>query len=331
MFQVSWSKIRTWRTCKRSYWYKYNEGLKKKSPPLPLLRGAALGEMLDLRAMKKNGLKALDKYAETYRLLFIEEQEMYGDFIGDLTKIYQGYCETYDKEGFEYTGIELELKVKLTKNIEFVGYIDKIVRDKEKLLWEMDHKSHKNIPGEDQRYADLQQVFYVWGYNQGVKKEKNKLSGVLWDYIRTKPPTVPEQLKNGELSRRANMDTTYSTYLAEIKSLKLDPANYRDILERLKSEPNTFFQRVKLPSSNDAMTKTVVQDMINTAQEIYFVTGVGVLPWTKDQATRSMSNWNCPGCEFFEVCQTELRGYDASFIKKTRYTDREEIADVKIK
>lgn len=322
MFEVSWSKIKTWRHCRKQYQYKYFERIQRKAPALPLIRGSALGEMLDARALGKDPKKVLAKYEKEYRTLFIEEQEMYGDFIGDLRRIFNNYVLNYKDEKLEYLGIEVEVRVKLTKSIEFHGYIDKIVKDKNGQLWELDHKSHKSIPDEDNRYSDLQQVFYTWAYNKMVKP-KDQVSGVIWDYIKTKPPTIPESLKAGGLTKRANIDTTYETYLEEINRLKLNPKDYTEILTSLKKGPNTFFQRVKLPEVNGPMVETVVGDLIDTAEEIEVAHSIkprdfrGVRNMTKD----------CSFCEFFELCQTELRGYDSSFIRKTKYVPRENSRD----
>ncbi len=317
MAEVSHSKIKTARRCWKMFDYRYRQRIKKKAPPLPLIRGSMLGEMLNARALGTDAERILKKYEKEYGKLFREEKEMYGDIIGDVRAIFRNYDNHYENEKLEYIGIEVEVRVPLTPEIEFIGFIDKVVKDKNRQIWNMDHKSHKSIPSEDNRYADLQQLFYVWAYNKTVKP-REQMSGIIWDYLRTKPPTIPESLKAGGLTKRKDLDSTYEVYLTEIKRLKLDPKDYAEPLERLKKGPNQFFQRVKLPESNGSMVTTVVNDLIDTAKSIQGNT----------LTTRNMT-WDCPQCEFFELCQTELRGYDSSFIRKTKYVKREDSEDVR--
>jgi hypothetical protein len=319
MFQVSWSKISLWRKCRQAYHYRYDQNLDKKAPAVYLIKGNVLGEMLDARAQAKDASKVLDVYAKKYASLFVEEQEMHGNFVEDVERIYAGYCREYADEKLKYIAVEMELKVKLTLKIEFIGYIDKLVRDSNKQIWIMDHKSMGSIPDENNRYSDLQQVFYGWSYNQTVKP-KLEASGIIWDYLRTKPPTIPETLKNGQLTVRANIDTDYYTYKSEINRLGLKMTlPYAETLERLKAQPSKFFQRVQLPLSNSTMVSQVVEDLTHTAEEIFaYENTSGTAPHGRNM-TR-----DCPQCTFFELCQSELRGYDSAFIRKTKYVTREE-------
>jgi hypothetical protein len=139
----------------------------------------------------------------------------------------------------------------------------------------------------------------------------SKLSGVIWDYIRTKPPAVPEQLKNGELTKRKNIDTTYDTYLGEINRLKLNPKDYAEILSQLKPRADMdFFQRIRLPTPGKDLIYNVVHDATETAKEIQRLGGVSKV--------RSMDR-TCKQCEFYSLCSAEFRGHDSDFIRKSEY------------
>jgi len=199
------------------------------------------------------------------------------------------------------------VRVDIAPGIVFTGHIDKMPIDKHGRVWNMDHKSHKKIPDPEDRFADLQQVFYMWAMPlSGYPKP----SGVIWDYLRTKPPAIPEQLKNGGLSQRQNIDTDYDTYLSEVKRLKLKEKDY-PILKELKVRGSMdFYQRVQLPMPGKAMVENAVADI--QASAVRMKQHGGVRP------VRSMDR-TCKSCNFYSLCQAEFRGLDASHIRKTEY------------
>lgn len=307
--------MKVWRRCHKQYDYKYNQRLAKRRPSLPLIRGSILGEMIDAHSTKGR-LKPADvihKYYRKYRRLFRAEKEYYGDILGECDRIFKGYIAHWADDPLKFVRAEALVTVDLGSDIRFIGYVDKIAEDKRKLLWILDHKSHKFIPNDEVRFSDLQTVFYVWAWN--TQSPKDPVSGIIWDYLRTKPPTVPEVLKSGELTRRENLDSDYATYLKAIKDNKLDPDDYEDELKRLRKKESKFYKRVPLPNPNPAMIEQIVTEAKNTAIEIRNLGGV--------LADRNMTR-ECPhDCDFFELCQAELRGLDSNFVRKATYEVRE--------
>lgn len=320
--RVSWSRIKSWRRCKNQHFYRYEMRIVPKRPAVPLFRGRILGDALDARAEGRDFEEVLAKYEAEYKKLFIEEREFYGDLIGDCRAILQRYCKTYKHEKLKYlpdpkTGKPYELKVEfeLFDDVLFIGYIDKMAKDKQGRLWVMDHKSHKQIPDEGDRFLDLQLVTYVWAAPlAGLPKP----DGVLWDYIRTKPPSVPPLLKNGELSKAAKIDTDYETYMAAIKDNGLKVSDYKDMLKSLEGAEAKFFKRVPLPHPNKELVKNMVSDLTTTAHEIKHLGDV--------DRVRSMDRM-CKSCSYFTICMAELRGLDSEFIRKHEYQSREEFDD----
>jgi hypothetical protein len=305
---ASWSRIRTWRRCHRQFDYKYAQRLARRKPKPPLLRGAILHEMLDARSMKLNPIKILDGYAKQYKSLFVEERELYGDIIEDLRRIYQGYDMQYADDGYKTLASEEFVATDMSNNLRFIGYIDKRVVDQHGRQWIMDHKTGKNIPGADARYSDLQLLLYVWAYNK--EHPTDRISGVIWDYVRTKPPTIPELLKKGGLSIAKNINTDYATYMQAIEDNDLDPADYKERLTDLQAQESPFFRRVLLPNPSAKMVEQVVEDFRNTAIEC-----VTLSPVSK---ARNMTR-DCSSCEFHSICDAELRGADADFIRKNEF------------
>lgn len=311
--KVSHSRIRCWRACKKRHDYRYNQRLKKRAPPAPLLRGRIIGECLDAVASKQPVSEVLDKYEKQYRRLFREEHEMYGDLIGDVRKIIEGYQRVWSEDGLRYEHTEAPLELELLPGVQFVGYIDKVAMDRSGRRWLIDHKSHRNIPNDEVRQADIQSIFYYWGWNETHPDEP--ADGFLWDYLRTKTPTVPEVLKNGQLSQKKSIDTDYHTYRQAIIDNGLDPADYAEFLKDLKDQPNQFFKRVHLPNPNKAVVQQVVEE---TKTEAVLIRALG------DVVTTRTLTRECPTCEFFTLCQGELRGHDVSTIRKKDYYHAEE-------
>ena len=305
MDYFSHSKIKTFRRCPKSFDYKYNQGLVRKVAPAALTRGVVFHEMLDAQVMGTDWRIPLNAYREVYKTLWDDEA---ADFPSpeQLESLFHRYQAHWKNDGLDYRGkSEIEISCEY-RGMKFKGIIDKYPVDSEGRTWVMDHKTHRILPDEHTRFSDLQTVLYYWG----MRENGDSPTGVLWDYIRTKPPAIPEQLKAGGLSKRANIDTDYETYMGEIRRLKLDPAPYADILEKTKKV--TFFKRVPLPAPSEQLIQNVVSDFFDTAVEIL----------EAKKYPRNMTR-DCKSCTFYNLCSAEIRGLDSEFIRKQSFTVRE--------
>jgi hypothetical protein len=321
MLIVGFSRIKSWRRCHRQWWYRYVRGLIRRRPKVPLIRGTIIHALLDAKAKKKAVAQVLQKFDKEYGKLFLEEQEEYGDLIGDCRRIFENYQRTYADDKYKIVGSEVEVKVDLAPGIQFQGHIDKIWMDTTPRRWIVDHKTHKNIPGDEQRFSDLQLVFYPWAWNS--QNKKNKVDGVIWDYLRTKTPAIPEVLKNGSLSHRANIDTDYGTALRAVQEYLKKPIdgdsmhNYEDWLADIRVRENKFFKRVFLPNPSKILVGQIVDELLTTAKEMQRSSEA-------QQQCRTMTK-DCSWCEFYALCSAELRGQDSEFILKTEYKVNEEL------
>jgi hypothetical protein len=325
--EVSQSTIKNWRRCHKLYDYRFVQLIRHRKPILQLIRGTMLGKCFDAFALERmdpkkfpaNVDKVLAPYEKEYGKLFAEEKEHYGPIIDEVKRIVTKYKALYANDGLTYPAppggsnlgsdpFELPIRVDLAPGIVFTGHIDKMPYDKQGRVWDMDHKSHKKIPDHEDRFRDLQQVFYMWAMPlSGYPKP----TGVIWDYVRTKPPTIPEELKAGGLSQRKDIDTTWEVYLGEITRLKLNVRDYKKMQDILKPRGEMdFFQRVQLPTPSKDLINNVVADAQTTAVEIKRLGGV--------DKTRTI-DMTCKRCEYYNLCQTEFRGLDAAFIRKSEY------------
>lgn len=320
-FQVSHSRIKTFRRCSKKHDYKYNEGLRTKKKAAPLFRGTILHEMIDARVKGKDPFAISRRYAKEYRQLLREEREMYGEtFIEDIDRIFEGYKRAYPKDHLlKVEHSEKEIEVELTKGITLKAIIDKIVWDGQR-RWLMEHKSHRTIPDEEKRFSDLQTVIYTWAWNEEHADEP--IEGVMWDYLRTKPPTIPEPLVKGGLSVAKNQDTDYYTYVmtAAQHQVNLNEPKYAEFVGMLKKRGSMdFFQRITLPSPPKVLIKSIVQDLRETA--------VVIRDQGRKLQARNMTKDCSWECEFYKLCHAELRGLDSDFVRKTEFEVRDEESD----
>lgn len=317
MPETRYSMVKAYRRCPKSLEYKYIRNLQRVKPAPPLIRGTIIHAMLDARAISTGPRKALGvwkEYQDKYKKLFLEEQEMFGPtFMEDIKRVYEGYERTYgtlEEDGLQYEASEEFVATDLTSDIRYTGHLDKrVITKRDGRRWIMDHKTHRVIPTEEQRFQDYQILMYVWAWNREHPTEP--IDGIIWDYIRTKAPTIPEVLKAGGLSQAKNIDTDHYTYVKEMTRLRIDPKPYKEFLAALKARSSErFYLRVKLPSPSKVMVEQVVKDFRETS---VIMNGLKVYP-------RTMTR-DCSWCEFYRLCNAELRGLDAAFVQKTEYEE----------
>lgn len=169
----------------------------------------------------------------------------------------------------------------------------------------------KNLPSEEIRLTDQQTVIYCWALTQmGLPMPR----GILWDYVKSKPPTLPQQLLNGSLSKAKKINTTPEAYLGEIKRLGLNPKDYKDILDELKTRPDEWYRRIPLPAKAH-MIDILLKDWREAAWEIHHLEG----------STNSRNiTWECPRCDYYPLCLAGLQGLDAEYIIEKQYKERRE-------
>ena len=305
MEYFSHSKVKSYRRCPKSFEYKYIQGLSRKTAPGALTRGVVFHEMLDNTVMGKDWREPLEAYRKVYDRLWDEEKEAQSH-PDELESLYHRYQKFWKNDGLQYNNrSEIEVQCE-HRGLRFKGIIDKIVTTSEGLVFVCDHKTHRVIPDENARFSDIQTVLYYWALQQNGEQ----VDGVLWDYIRTKPPTAVEVLKKGGLTRRANLDTDEATYMKAILDNGLDPNDYQE--ELAKARRNVFFKRVYLPRPSEGMVREVVNDFFDTAEEIL----------NAKKFPRNMTR-DCKSCTYYSICSLEVRGLDSDLTRKQMFNIRE--------
>lgn len=316
MFKTGFSKVQAWRKCNKLYEFSVIRNLQAKRKPPELLRGTILHEMLEARDQGQEVGTVFLRYDAQYGRMFEAEREYYGEhFMDDIWRIYRGYVRTYPAgtaQDWKVYATEGLVRTRLTPKIEFEGHYDLRVSSNGR-RWLVDRKTHKVIPTAEERFNNFQLLLYVEAWNRENPKNTH-VDGLIWDYLRTKAPTIPKVLKSGQLTRRKDLDTDVFTYRRAIKDNELDEDGYDYYLKELeKRSVDKFYQRVSLPISSREMVDTVVQEFTQTAEMIR----------TAKHFPRN-ATYACPRCEFFKLCNSELAGINAKFVEKSDYEQRPE-------
>jgi len=311
MIKVSNGRVKIWRHCRNAHYYKYVENIEPKKKKAALVKGSIIHDMIDAWLKGKDWKSVLEVYNGLYDQLFKEEQEEYGDIINDMSRVMQGYTDKWQNEKLECLETEKEIELELVPGrIKLTGVIDRIYKDHKDRIWLGESKSFKRaLPKEEIRFTDLQTTLYYWA---APLVDLPQPYGIMWDYIRAKPPTIPELLKKGGLSKAKKIDTTYDVYLQAIQNNGLEVTDYAEILEELRTKPDNFYRRVYRPAP-DTLVKPLIRDFKESAIEIEIL--------GETSRTRHLTR-DCGWCDYYSLCQAELRDMDTNYIRKADYQER---------
>jgi len=327
---LSWSEVKTWQRCQKQYEYKYVDKLQPKRKQLPLYKGSWVHACLETHYRDGNWKLGHQLYLDEYNKLFEEERDALNTIRGKrnptalpqlIERIVKSYLWYYRDDGWEVIATEEDLRTALKGVIEFKGRTDLIIKDAEGLLWVVDHKTAGSIPDAGAYHAmDQQLMMYPWA----IEKEMGlRLAGVIYNYVKSRPPSIPRVNKDGSLSRR-KVVTDYPTLYRFLKAEGYDPNDFSEILRPLQHK-SPFLRRYRLPREA-FVTKEVLRDFYNSGLEIYNKTE-DVRSGNHPTFIRNITKDCQRGCSYHDLCRQELNGFDASILRRTSFTIREKEAD----
>lgn len=312
-FEVSQSKVNSWRRCRQEYHYKYIEKLRKRSVGRPMTFGRIVHEMQEQEVQGNDPFAHLEMIEDKAGKMFRDDEEEYGDLIGDVGYIMQDYYKYYEKEPLIIVPVKKKMaehpfEVTVAPGITATGKIDAFVQSKNKLKWILERKNHKTIPDEDARWRNLQSCVYTrLNEMAGVVKD---VEGLCWDYIRTKRPTRPQLLKNGTMSKKA-IDTLPAAVIDTCKKLKVKVPDH--LLASARKNMSSYFKRIYTPTKK-RLVNMVFSDFVETAKEMKALHG-------KTQV--KTIGRHCSWCSYEPLCRAQLRDLDIEFIKTKEYYHHE--------
>jgi hypothetical protein len=345
------SRIKMFRRCQRQYAYRYDTAGKlglepekemvRKVKSKGLEKGTWMHKLLEAHHRAWAGVpgkpweKVHKKLKKKFKSLFEEEREHLGDLPTECENLFRGYLRFWGEDIDRYTvaklkdgspAIEFVVEVSLKKygiKGKFKGQVDLLVEDNDwGGLWIWDHKNVKNIPGDDERMMSPQNCMYVWA----LRKMGYDVRGFVYNYLRTKPPTIPAVYVRsgkygaaGTLRQTPSMDTDYYTYLQAIKDAHGDQWKnaakliYKGYLIHLKERQWMWYRRVPMPVEDEKIQEALAEFLVSIQD---------IIRRDTKHPPRSYfysCRWNC---EYHELCTAEFAGLDIEgFLKDYTFED----------
>lgn len=312
------SMLKTFRRCPKQAEYKYIERLKPKVLGKPLRRGTWLHALLEA-FYKGEDWKAVHKeYCRQFKMLFDEERDALGDLPNEVYRLFKAYLWHYKRDDWKVLDVEFTLEAEFPDGTLYRGKSDMLIENQFG-IWIVDHKSHRTLPDMNYRINDAQSALYIWA----AQKNGIPVMGHIWNYLRTKAPTIPQQLKGGGLSRR-RIETDYLTMRQALKDYAIDPSDrsVAPVLKALKEmqyHPNKpqmspFFRRDVLEKTPQ-MIERVIQEAYHSSLRMHNY------PWDAPEIVERSPDMSCRfSCSYTDLCSADLQGLNRGVIIRQRYT-----------
>lgn len=358
VLNVSKSAVDAYRECQQLYYYRYFQKLRSRAKARPLELGSMLHKYLETyytliqakvapqEAHENAKVVASAEFTPTVKasaewLLKVGQADKAKEMLSLLPsagRIADRYFMTRgisDAEEYTVLMVETWLNLDLLEARDDLpmtrsnSKLDMLTEDKATgrvHLWE--HKSGAEIPDMQVRLRDLQSTLYAQKLYQ-LKMIPKRIDAVMWNYLRTKEPTTPEQLKSGQLTKRQDLDTTWEVYIAELNRLKLPIVDYQEQRERLEGREETvYFPRYEQVILADA--RRLLGDYVQTAKDIRAVRA----KWEQQtqRPVRTLGR-HCDWCEFARLCNAALmtgsdRDARSEFVVEERSSGKQELPKI---
>jgi len=299
------SMLKSFRRCPKQFEYKYIERLKPRVLGRPLRLGSWMHKLQEAHYKGLDWREEHARQTHAFRQLFDEEQDYIGNLPRDCERLMRSYLWHYANDNWKVLETEFVLECTLPDGTTFRCRIDNLVEDQYG-LWIVDHKWHKSLPSHEYRILDAQSADYIWcALRNGIP-----VQGHIWNYGRSKAPTIPVLTKTGrQISRWARLDTDYPTAARWFKAhpdVALGP--YRAKLRVLRAQQyqhggmqtSNFFKRVVIEKSS-TMLNRVAREMYHTHRRMH------TYPWDQSEITERVPDRSCTFmCSYTDICSAEL-------------------------
>lgn len=319
---ISWSELKTFQRCPKQWEYKYDDRLVPKAKARPLYLGSWVHAALESYYVGGDWRIGHNEYLKDYNALFEEERigletkrGRRGPSLPDIvTRIMKSYAFYRKDEGWTVKAVEQPFEVdtplKINGKVQpFQGIIDLVIEDPEGRWWVVDHKTAGTIPDASAFHAmDPQLMLYPWAAKKAWGWD---IAGVIYNYVKSKPPGIPQLTKSGAISKR-KIVTDYPTVVRFLRDNGLDPAEFRDILRPLRKK-SPFLRRYRLPRER-VVTREILLDSLATSKRIR----------SNERRYRVITRDCSSQCSYHDLCRSELNGFDTTLMRKQKFTLKEE-------
>lgn len=315
---LSWSQVKVWQRCPKQWEYKYQRRLQRIRKSTALFLGSWVHKCLETHYTKGDWKIGHQEYVDEWNKLMDEEKEALSKkYHGTplpviVTRIMKSYLWYYRHDTWKVIAVEKVFEVRLKNNILLNGIIDLIVEDDAGLYWVIDHKTASNIPPSSAFHAmDPQLMVYPWAAKKLLGLD---IAGIIYNYVKSKPPSIPQLTKAGAISKR-KIVTDYPTAYRFLKKNELDIMDYTEFLKPLRKK-SPFLRRYRLPREK-IVTQTVLMDFYDTSKQIE------TLGHGRTRHPRNITKDCEKFCDYHDLCREELNGLDVTYLLKHGFTLRE--------
>lgn len=191
--RVSFSQYSTYLKCPHKWYLDYAKNLRIKDDSIHTTFGTAIHHAFQtyLTALYKDGVGIadsmdvkklfLDKFNEEIKKVKDVKDDDFTEFVFDGHDIIDAFCKSANRlkyfptKDYELVGIEIPLEIPIKNNVNFVGFVDIILKEKDKEIYRIiDFKTSGN------------------GWNQYMKEDESKIAQLhLYKSVYSKKFNVP--------------------------------------------------------------------------------------------------------------------------------------------
>ena len=316
VFRFSQSKINTKRRCDFAAHLAYNEKIKPIEIKRPFTFGGIVHDMLDAECNGKDPMRLLRKIANEKREIFDAQKEQLGEIVRDIRWIMQEYLEVYEKDPVIFLKrgnkrAEHAYEVEVEDGLVFEWRVDafaKMKKSKLKFLWE--NKTGQKQMDAIEEMTSVQAATYIRG---GQILGLPEMDGIAWNFVLSKPPTVPQLLKDGTLGTRKDIITLPQVVRATIKAHGLKAADYEALFSIATAGRARYFRR-RFDVIKPRVVENVWRDFIQDARRM-----------ADDPNFKNRSKHlgrHCSWCDYKAICLAELTGKSSDKVKEIHFEPR---------
>lgn len=345
---VSVSQIQTFMSCSKKWEYNYIEGLtpRVERPFLSIGKLCHKGMQAamqykwewerTLRYCREDALRAAIFAMEQEHMEYRNNNSFLEEEIPDLIQTLndaeavftQAFWEfdidkyevlTLKKDGKEIPALELHFAVPCAPTRGLHGYIDAILKDKTTgFTWCTDYKFRKSLSPDEEEATNIQNAVYSYA----CAKMGVDITGTMtWQHVNT-PAAEPMLLKGGKVSR-SKIKTTWAKYEAFCKANLIDPEPYREEMQEKLADIEWF--RPTYEYRNPETIKRMWNQCVLPAAKAINKLQNASKKKSKLDTYRSLYPWNCKMCQYKDLCQAELRDYDAAAMRQAQFVVRSHV------
>lgn len=330
---VSCTQLQAYLSCPRRWSYAYLEGLRPRTERPYLTAGRLIHKGFEaamrLRAegcedvldMVEAGTRAIEAEGDAMSGVEFEGDRVRGegDAVSEACEVFWEALPEFDPTRWDVMrvggvpALELHFLMPCPYSEGLHGYVDAVLRERATgQVWCVDYKFRSRLASEDDERFSLQRAVYA----RACRDLGVPVTGTLtWQRLR-RCEAAPRLLRDGSMSR-AKVMCTWARYREELLHAGLDPADYAEMEEKLSEVEMS--REIREVRSDEMLERVWDQVVVPTSNDVryrrhLYGEGESIL------CTPALDPMRCHLCSYAELCQAELRGYDADFVRAEGFT-----------